>query len=243
MKRSEMLKPTLEALAYLHGRGFVHGHLKPANILVAGEQVKLASDGICRVGEPDGAETGTYGAPDLPGTAASPAGISGRSGVTLVQVLTQLLPVRNGRAAGVTLPETLPPQFADLARNCLEPDPQRRCTLAEIAERLHYKLPARTIGPPSLPSRQSRVQQTAPPRHCARGQEESLRHACRRDHLRAGGGDCGLESFPSRIVAAEFRRRRGRADGSAADICDACCHTARSTAARERFTESCKRRR
>ncbi len=92
----EMLKPVLEALAYLHGRGFVHGHLKPANILVAGEQVKLATDGICRVGEPEGAETGTYGPPDLPGTAASPSRDIWSLGVTLVQVLTQLLPVRNG---------------------------------------------------------------------------------------------------------------------------------------------------
>ena len=157
----EMLKPVLEALAYLHGRGFVHGHLKPANILVAGEQVKLATDGICRVGEPEGAETGTYGPPDLPGTAASPSRDIWSLGVTVVQVLTQLLPVRNGGT--VTLPETLPPQFADLARNCLQPDPQKRCTLAEIAECLHYKLPARTIGPPSLPSRQSRVPQTALP--------------------------------------------------------------------------------
>src|SRR5712692_5302946 len=29
----EMLVPALDALAHLHGKGFVHGHLKPANIL------------------------------------------------------------------------------------------------------------------------------------------------------------------------------------------------------------------
>lgn len=145
----EMLKPTLEALAYLHGRGFVHGHLKPANIMVAGEQLKLASDGICRIGELDGAETGTYGPPDLAGTAAAPARDVWSLGVTLVQVLTQLLPVRNGNdQRGVTLPETLPPQFVDLVHNCLEADPQKRCTLPEIAEQLHYTLPTTTLGPP-----------------------------------------------------------------------------------------------
>jgi TonB family protein len=153
---NQMLKPVLEALAYLHGRGFVHGHLKPANILVAGEQLKLASDCLCRIGETDVADTGAYAPPDAPGTAASPARDIWSLGVTLVQVLTQLLPVRNG--AGVTLPETLPPQFLELAQNCLQPNPQRRCTLAEMAGHLHYKLPARTIGPPSLPSEQSRAQ-------------------------------------------------------------------------------------
>jgi TonB family protein len=162
---NEMLKPTLEALAYLHGRGFVHGRLKPSNIMVAGEHLKLASDGICRIGELDGADTGTYGPPELPGTAASPARDIWSIGVMLVQALTQLLPVRNGNGQqGVTLPETLPPQFVDLAQNCLEPDPRRRCTLAEIAEHLHYKLPARTIGPPLLPAEPIVAQRSAPVR-------------------------------------------------------------------------------
>jgi TonB family protein len=150
----EMLKPTLEALAYLHGRGFVHGHLKPANMLVAGEQLKLSSDGLCRIGETGGAEAGPYAAPELPGTAAAPPRDVWSLGVTLVQVLTRLLPVRNGGdgpQSGVTLPEALPAQFVDLAHNCLQPDPGRRCTLAEIAEHLHYKLPSRTLGPPQLP--------------------------------------------------------------------------------------------
>ena len=40
----EMLGPILDALSYLHGKGFVHGHLKPSNILVVGDQLKLSSD-------------------------------------------------------------------------------------------------------------------------------------------------------------------------------------------------------
>jgi TonB family protein len=161
----EMLKPTLDALAYLHGRGFMHGRLKPANIMVAGEQLKLASDGICRMGESDGAEAGTYGVPDSPGTAAGAARDVWSLGVTLVQVLTQLLPARGGsEQQRVTLPETLPPEFVDLAQNCLEPDPQRRCTLAEIAEHLHYKLPARTLGPPALPAAPAVAQRPRPVR-------------------------------------------------------------------------------
>jgi serine/threonine protein kinase len=42
----EMLLPVLDALAYLHRRGLVHGHLRPANIMAAGNVVKLSSDGI-----------------------------------------------------------------------------------------------------------------------------------------------------------------------------------------------------
>ena len=42
----EMLDPVLDALSYLHSKGFVHGHLKPSNILVVEDQVKLSSDSL-----------------------------------------------------------------------------------------------------------------------------------------------------------------------------------------------------
>src|SRR5213079_3146780 len=35
----DMLKPSLEALAYLHSQGLVHGHLKPANIMAIQDQL------------------------------------------------------------------------------------------------------------------------------------------------------------------------------------------------------------
>ena len=46
-----MLAPVLDALAYMHGRGFLHGHIKPSNIMAVGEELKLSSDGICRLAE------------------------------------------------------------------------------------------------------------------------------------------------------------------------------------------------
>lgn len=140
-----MLKPTLEALAYLHSRGFVHAHLKPANIMVVGEQLKLSSDGLCTIGEQDNVEAGTYGPPESSGTAVAPARDVWSLGVTMVQVLTQLLPVWNGtEQQAPILPETLPPQFLEMARNCLKQDPQRRWTLAEIAAQLQFTLPGPT---------------------------------------------------------------------------------------------------
>ena len=48
----EMLASVLDALAYLHRKGFVHGHIKPANIMACGDQLKVSSDGLRRVGEP-----------------------------------------------------------------------------------------------------------------------------------------------------------------------------------------------
>src|ERR1700753_2542080 len=47
----EMMPPVLHALGFLHDRDLAHGQLKPANILVVGEQLKLASDTIGGVNE------------------------------------------------------------------------------------------------------------------------------------------------------------------------------------------------
>src|SRR5260370_10464820 len=46
----EMLEPTLDALSYLHSKDFVHGHLKPENVMAVGDQLKLSSDGISAIG-------------------------------------------------------------------------------------------------------------------------------------------------------------------------------------------------
>src|SRR2546422_9400834 len=57
----DMLAPALDALAYVHGKGFVHGHLKPANIMAIDDQLKLSSDGLCRMGESSGGRRKTRG--------------------------------------------------------------------------------------------------------------------------------------------------------------------------------------
>ena len=46
-----MLESVLDVLAYLHGKGFVHGHIKPANIMASGDELKVSSDGLRRAGE------------------------------------------------------------------------------------------------------------------------------------------------------------------------------------------------
>ncbi|MEZ5401347.1 MAG: hypothetical protein R2729_16880 [Bryobacteraceae bacterium] len=47
----ELLPPLLDALRYLHGRGFAHGALKSANIMATGDQLKLALDNLAADGD------------------------------------------------------------------------------------------------------------------------------------------------------------------------------------------------
>lgn len=136
----ETLQPLLEALAYIHSKGFVHGHIKPANVMAVGDQIKISSDGLCGAGESSKVlrMPGIYAAPEI----ADGGGISSASdvwslGMTLVEALTQHPPVwQETEQAEVVLPETLPEPFFDIASHCLRRNPQRRWTVAEIAARL-----------------------------------------------------------------------------------------------------------
>jgi TonB family protein len=140
-----MLGSVLDALAYIHRKGFVHGHIKPANIMACGDQLKVSSDGLRRAGEsPDRfGHKNAYDAPEyasgnLPmSQSMSPAGDIWSLGMTLVETLTQSLPVAGiGDQQDPVLPRTLPGPFLEIARHCLHRNPQSRWTVAQIAARL-----------------------------------------------------------------------------------------------------------
>jgi TonB family protein len=133
-----MLSPTLDALAYLHREGFAHGHLKPANIMAVGNQLKLSSDGLWWMAEPsmEVGNTGFYDPPEKSTTGISPAGDVWSLGVTLIESLTQRVPEFQARQQEPTVPETLPAPFFEIARHCLHHDPQQRWTVAEITTRM-----------------------------------------------------------------------------------------------------------
>jgi len=134
----ELLPPVLEALAYVHRQGFVHGHLKPANILAAQERVKLSCDGLATAGEAS-SELGTPGVYDPPEIATeglSAAGDVWSLGVTMVEVLTQKAPVPEAGRTEPSLPRSVPAVLADVVRHCLCPDPKQRWTVEQIAARL-----------------------------------------------------------------------------------------------------------
>jgi TonB family protein len=131
---TDVLKPALDAIAHIHAKGSIHGRIKSANIMACGDQLKLSSDGLRRAGDPI-SNPGPY---DPPEAAASSAGDVWSLGMTLVEAVTQRLPIwdRNAQEDPV-LPNTLSAPLMDIARHCLHRDPKRRWTINDIASRLN----------------------------------------------------------------------------------------------------------
>jgi TonB family protein len=157
----DMLEPFLETLTYLHGKGFLHGRIKPGNILAIDDQLKLSSDSLRRIGEAaiDGAKPDAYSPPESAEARedSSPARDVWALGVTLVEALTQRAPDRTASQSAnqgeVPIVDTVPQPFLDIARHCLQLDPQRRWTVTEISTRLNppAKPPAPGISTVSVP--------------------------------------------------------------------------------------------
>jgi TonB family protein len=132
------LPAVLQALQFVHDMGYVHGHLKPTNILASGDQVKLSSETLARAGDRTGESryrTGIYDPPEAKVGAASPATDIWQLGITLAEVLTQRLPVVDQNGA-VVIPQNISEPFRDIIRHCLQPDAGKRWTISQIGERL-----------------------------------------------------------------------------------------------------------
>ena len=133
-----MLPPLLEALAYVHRQGFVHGRLKPSSIMAAGERLKISSDGLVGAGEA-GRELGAasvYDPPEAGTGGLSAAGDVWSLGMTLAEVLTQKVPLLEAGRKETLLPRSVPAVLADVVRHCLSLDPKQRWTVEQIAARL-----------------------------------------------------------------------------------------------------------
>jgi TonB family protein len=154
---NDMLKPMLDALAYIHGQGFVHGHIKPANIMAVGEQLKISSDGIAPPGHPTYhlAKPSYYLPREAAGRGLSAATDSWSLGVTLIEALTQQRPELQNDGEGQAALSRLPAPFRNIAEQCLRPDPQRRCTISDIQRELG--LPSPSINRPVTSSPATRV--------------------------------------------------------------------------------------
>jgi tRNA A-37 threonylcarbamoyl transferase component Bud32 len=152
----EMLRPTLDALAFLHDLNLVHGQLKPTNILVVGNQLKLASDTMRRVTEgPLSAKALTvYDPPEALHRSSSTAGDIWALGVCLYEALTRRLPSGRGeRSEAVALPSDFSPAFRDVVARCLSPSPQNRPSVTELV--------AWASGPPTGPAPDATIQPVA----------------------------------------------------------------------------------
>lgn len=135
----EMLPPVAEALMYLHGRGMVFGHLKPSNIMVVDNLLKLPLDSMAtgRGGIKAQGDSRIYDAPETARGAGSAASDVWSVGATLVEALTQHPPAWD-RSTRVDprVPASVPQPFADIARQCLHIDPGQRPTIGELRSRL-----------------------------------------------------------------------------------------------------------
>jgi TonB family protein len=150
MEAHEMLEPALSALAYIHGQGFVHGHLKPSNILGVDGSLRISSDGLCPIEEPDSVIPDDYSAPEVGTQGVSPAADVWSLGATLVEALSQRMPAWGGaQRQELILPETIPAPFDEIARQSLRRDPKSRPTVGVIAKLLR-KAPIATVEQPAV---------------------------------------------------------------------------------------------
>ncbi|HLY41743.1 MAG TPA: protein kinase [Terracidiphilus sp.] len=135
----DILEPTLDALDYLHEKGFVHGHIKPSNILIVGGELKISGDDFAVAAgvTEEIANPGVYDAPEVTTGNITPAADTWSIGMTFLEALMQRTPIWN-RANGIEpiVPDTLPDPFLGIVLDCLRTNPGQRCSIGEIRSRL-----------------------------------------------------------------------------------------------------------
>jgi TonB family protein len=114
--------------------------------------VKLSCDGLTLAGEASSVlgVASVYDPPEAAREGLSPAGDVWSLGMTLVEVLTQKLPVLEAGRKEPVLPRSVTPTLAEVIRHCLQLDPRQRWTVEQIKARL---APARVPAPPAAEAR------------------------------------------------------------------------------------------
>lgn len=130
----EMLEPAVDALRYLHKKGYAHGSLKPPNVLAAGDRLKLSADSAIRVA--DG------GAPE-------------EDMLALGALILDALHAATPEAAG---------PFADIVQHCVEPDAAKRWTADQVVAQLRSPASALPAGAPQAERAPAIVREPRPSR-------------------------------------------------------------------------------
>ena len=148
----EMARPTLAALSFIHRSGWVHGQLKPSNVCVVDDVLKLASDLLRPAGESSlgPAEFSPYDAPEEAAGGSSSAGDLWGFGMTLVAALTRYPVARRDERSDVVLPTSVTPVFAAAIRQCLSLEPARRPSAAELEAQLEPAAPGSSKPQPPV---------------------------------------------------------------------------------------------
>jgi len=129
-----MLASVLEVLQYIHHKGFAHGRVQPSNIMAIADRVKVSSDSLRRSGQPT-RWASPYDAPEVAASGVSPEADVWSLGITLLEVLTRHAPAWDtARLEPPAVAPEIPQPFREIALHCLEMDPTKRWTLAEVAD-------------------------------------------------------------------------------------------------------------
>jgi len=126
-----------QTLAFVHGKGMIHGCVRPSNIMVASGVVKLADLGLARLG-PAQSTPDNYRAPEnVPG----PSDDIYAMAAVLYHLLTGAHPKQQAQGVGLPLPSKLAPGVPEamdkLLLRCLHPRPEVRfATADEVAVEL-----------------------------------------------------------------------------------------------------------
>jgi outer membrane biosynthesis protein TonB len=134
-KARAVFHPVLDALAYVHEQGFVHGSVRPSNILLVGDRWKLSGDSpVAAGGKPKQTqEPGAYDAPEVATGKLTAASDVWSLGMTMTEALAQQTPAWESSAKGdPVMPPLLTQPFLDIARKSLRRDPIQRCSIAEM---------------------------------------------------------------------------------------------------------------
>ena len=151
----DLIEPVLDALSYLHANGFVHGHVKPSNILVSSGELKLSLDDfLVAPGVPRPVQkSGAYDAPEVPNGTLTAAADTWSVGMTLIEGLTQNPPVPGRYTEGdPVVPKSLPQPFYEIVRECLRSNPAQRYTIEMIRGRLETTPPPSVAVKPPVPA-------------------------------------------------------------------------------------------
>lgn len=160
---SAMMLPVLEALSYLHEKGYVHGHIRPSNVLAADNQLKVSTDALSSPGDSrdQTRRLTVYDAPELATGAMTPAADVWSLGVTLVATFMQHPPADGGTdQKNMGVPDAIPEPFRGIARACLRKVPKLRCSIADIRAQLKPMAPAPPItteAPPESKRSSARI--------------------------------------------------------------------------------------
>ncbi len=168
---ADVVAQIADALGYVHGRGVVHGDIKPGNILVPadGSAVRLADFGVARripvpgrSGEPERPAYATpeYVSPEVvAGDPPRPPADVYALGLVLFELLCGRTPYRGGGSDAVlrrhvTCVPVPPPGFPaalwPVLMDCVALDPRSRPAAGALGARLRATLPA-LAGLPALP--------------------------------------------------------------------------------------------